>query len=283
MDGPGRFLQALRPHQRRERGRHRFGPDVRTLAAQFRQRSQHVFEAFGAADPAAGAAGQRAAAALEPGEALRCNLDRDADAARRRLHFDAVDIARAIHDAFAHGEAEREILQVGGRGEHHGVRNAVVLERDRHLVGQHRGAQFDLAVAIVGLDRRLGGRGQPRRLGRGRLLTGIRAAGGGDHVSRQFRLLRAARTGPQRHRILVQNMQSCTYLCSVGRGSKTAKPRNRGGGYARRGCGINKQVLSYVAHLDSSGMGGRAGRGKPTSAAGTAAAADRDPEFGKHR
>jgi hypothetical protein len=51
--------------------------------------------------------------------------------------LDAVALGGAGDDAFAEREAECEVLQVGGRGHHHRMRDAVVDQRDRRLVDDH--------------------------------------------------------------------------------------------------------------------------------------------------
>ena len=58
---------------------------------------------------------------------------RDAGLDRNRL--DVEQVAARIDEALAEQETEREILEVGRRGEHHGMRDAVDLERHRHFLG----------------------------------------------------------------------------------------------------------------------------------------------------
>ena len=56
---------------------------TRTAAEQVRQRTQHLSEAFGAADAASGAPGQRAPALLEAHEGGAGHVDRERDGVAR--------------------------------------------------------------------------------------------------------------------------------------------------------------------------------------------------------
>ena len=58
------------------------------------------------------------------------------DAAADRLDLDVADLRRLFDDALGEREAAGEILEVAGRGHHHGVTDAVVDQRDRHLLGR---------------------------------------------------------------------------------------------------------------------------------------------------
>src|SRR6478736_8885879 len=62
-------------------------------------------------------------------------------------HFVVVQIGGGREDAFAESEAEREVPQVRRCGQHHGVRDAVELQRDRHFFGEPVVQLAALAVA----------------------------------------------------------------------------------------------------------------------------------------
>ena len=51
------------------------------------------------------------------------------------LDLDVVDLRRLLDDALGEREAAGEILEVAGRGHHHGMADAVIDQRHRHLLG----------------------------------------------------------------------------------------------------------------------------------------------------
>src|SRR5262245_36425955 len=99
------------------------------------QRAQHLLEALGAAQPAAGAAGEVAPPRLQRHEALRRDRHPHLDAARGGVHLDVAHLARRLHDALGQREAQAEFLQVHRARQHHDVRDVVVHQRDRRLLG----------------------------------------------------------------------------------------------------------------------------------------------------
>ena len=78
------------------------------------------------------------------------------DAAADRLDLDVVDLRRLLDDALGEREAAGEILEVAGRGHHHGVADAVVDQRHRHFLG-------DDLVARLAAGRREPARGPVNR------------------------------------------------------------------------------------------------------------------------
>ena len=48
---------------------------------------------------------------------------------------------------FAQREADRQVLEIRRRGEHHHMRHAVISQRDRHFFGDLIADALDLAVA----------------------------------------------------------------------------------------------------------------------------------------
>ena len=69
-------------------------------------------------------------------EALRGDADADFDRILRPARLRSDWISPALRDqAFAHRESDGVVLEIGGRGQHHDVRHAVIDERDRHLFG----------------------------------------------------------------------------------------------------------------------------------------------------
>jgi hypothetical protein len=115
---------------------------------------------------------------LQRHERAAGNLDLDGDAARGRLDVDPVALARPHDDLFAERKAKGEVFQVGRRGHHDGVRDAVVDERDGDFVdhqvihlGQHARAHAQHTPGMRGGRQRGGqisgigivGRGHRRR------------------------------------------------------------------------------------------------------------------------
>jgi hypothetical protein len=96
-------------------------------------------QAFGAAQAAAGAAGQTAPMQLERLGTLGGELHAHFNALRLFDDFEIEDFAGAADDALAEAEAEREIFKFAGGGQHHGMRNSVVHQSHRHFLGEDFG------------------------------------------------------------------------------------------------------------------------------------------------
>ncbi len=102
--------------------------------------------------------GPRACAAA-PGQrrhALAGDAQLDLDAAAHRLGFDVENLRRLVDDVLGQGEAAGEILDVAGRGHHHGMADAVVDQRHRDFLG-------DDLVARLAAGRREPARGPANR------------------------------------------------------------------------------------------------------------------------
>jgi hypothetical protein len=71
---------------------------------------------------------------------LRSRADLDAAAAGfdpAVLDLDVVDLRRLLDEMLGQREAAGEVFEVAGRGHHHGMTDAVVDQRHRHLFGDH--------------------------------------------------------------------------------------------------------------------------------------------------
>lgn len=99
-----------------------------------RQVAHDLGQAFRTAQTATRASGQAAAALLETGKSATGDLQVQGDACGAFLDLDVEHFAAPFHDAFGQAEAQREVLEVGGCGQHYRVRNAVVLEGNWRLV-----------------------------------------------------------------------------------------------------------------------------------------------------
>ena len=112
-----------------------------------RHRPHRRLEAVDAAQAAAGAAGQGAPPLLQRRHALGGDVELDLDAAADRLDLDVVDLRRLVDDVLGQREAAGEILEIAGRGHHHGMADAVIDQRHRDFLG-------DDLVARLGAGRR---------------------------------------------------------------------------------------------------------------------------------
>jgi hypothetical protein len=88
-------LHALQRRQRAHPGVQR-GRRKGLASRQWRQLAQHLFQALGAAQAAAGASGEAAAALLEAHEVACGDVDLQGDAGRRFLALDAEDVAAPL-------------------------------------------------------------------------------------------------------------------------------------------------------------------------------------------
>src|SRR5690606_454640 len=118
-------------HGAQHRGK-RHGPGAGGHA---RQLPQHFAQGFHAAQAAAGAAGHGPAAHLQARLAGAGNLDLHHDAVELRGDLDAADVAGLADDALGQRKAQREVFQIAGRGQHGGVADAAVFERDGRFLG----------------------------------------------------------------------------------------------------------------------------------------------------
>ncbi len=112
---------------------------------QRRKVAHYLAQALGSAQAAAGAPGQAAAVFLEADEVLAGDFELQGDAGIRLDHADVEDVLPARNNAFRQTEADGEILEVGGRRQHHRVADAVVLEGDRRLFRQVVGPACSIA------------------------------------------------------------------------------------------------------------------------------------------
>ena len=97
--------------------------------------------------------------------ALAGDAQLDLDAAADRLGLDVEDLRRLVDDVLGQGEAAGEVLDVAGRGHHHGMADAVVDQRHRDLLG-------DDLVARLGAGRREPARGPVNRAAHFRTAAG---------------------------------------------------------------------------------------------------------------
>ena len=102
---------------------------------QRRQIAHNLRQTFRTAQATAGASGQTAAALLKLGKRTASDLQMQRDACLGLFDLDVEHLAAFFHDAFAQAEAQGEIFEIGGRGQHHRVRDTVVFESDRHFLG----------------------------------------------------------------------------------------------------------------------------------------------------
>ncbi len=100
-------------------------------------RAHRLLDRLDAAQPAADRPGQPPPARLEFLVRLVLQPDLDVDARAVILDLDRLDLLGRVDDAFGQREAEREILEVGGRGHHHRMRGAGKGKRHRRLLRHH--------------------------------------------------------------------------------------------------------------------------------------------------
>jgi len=155
MRGPGAVAQRLQRLQLGQRTLDGLGAQARAATAQIGQRPQHAGQAFGAAQAAAAAPHQVALAQRQQRLQRRGgDFDRQARtaAAHPGLHGFVLILAR---NAFAEGEAQRQIGQVGRAGHHHRERRGVVFDGHGDFLGQF--VQRSPARAVAPAPDRLSG------------------------------------------------------------------------------------------------------------------------------
>ena len=81
--------------------------------------------------------------------ALGGKLHMDFDTVCLLDDFQIVDLAATPDHAFTQAETEREIFKVGRRGQHHGMRDAVIDQRHRHFLGHRLIAVRDNAADMA--------------------------------------------------------------------------------------------------------------------------------------
>ncbi len=75
------------------------------------------------------------------------DLGAQGDPGGDRFALDVEQVAARIDDPFAQQKAEREVVEIGRRRQHHRVRDPVHLERDRDLLGDALLGRLGDAVA----------------------------------------------------------------------------------------------------------------------------------------
>ena len=103
-------------------------------------------QALGATQATAGATRHRAAVLLQARKRTVGHRQMQRDAQLRRFFLHAIQLAGVRQNALAERKAQREIGQIQRSGQHHRVRDAVVFQRHRHLVG-HPVVQAEVAAA----------------------------------------------------------------------------------------------------------------------------------------
>ena len=93
--------------------------------------SNSLFHAFDAAQAATGAARQIALALQYAGDALTRDVEVNCQSVAVPDQLDAANLVRSANDPFAQREADAEILQIRRRGQHHDVRQTVIMQGDR--------------------------------------------------------------------------------------------------------------------------------------------------------
>ncbi len=112
-----------------------FNRRINLLIIGLDRRPQYRLDRLAAADAAAAAAFQAAPACGERGGTRSRNAHVDRDAFEVDVYGFHAHRLVGSGDAFAQGEAQREVLQVARRGHHHRERHAVVGQRHRDFGG----------------------------------------------------------------------------------------------------------------------------------------------------
>src|SRR5208283_4747995 len=106
----------------------------------------HLAQAFCTAQATTRATGQAATSFLEVGEGFSEDIHVQCDSLWCFFNFYVEYFGTFFNDPFGKAEAKSEVLEVGGRCQHHGVSDTVVLKSNRHFLshsvhtGRHSGA-----------------------------------------------------------------------------------------------------------------------------------------------
>ena len=111
--------------------------------------SNSLFHAFDAAQATAGATRQIALALQYPREALAGDVEVNRQSVAVPDQLDAANLVRSADDSFAQREADAEILQIRRRGQHHDVRQTVIVKGNRTFLRDVVGGELDSAALLA--------------------------------------------------------------------------------------------------------------------------------------
>jgi hypothetical protein len=111
--------------------------------------SNRLFDALDAAQAATGATRQIALALQDPREALTRDVQVNRQSIAISDQFDAANLIGSADDPFTQREADAEVLQIRRRGEHHHVRQPVIVKGDGTLIRDVVGCRLDGASVLA--------------------------------------------------------------------------------------------------------------------------------------